>query len=284
MRARGERLKRHRRMMFGIGADRDRVGLQRLQRLAEASKRGRPGIPGRGHGAPRRCGCIGRRVRSRRCFHRRAHGSSPSCPAPPQARVAASPCPDEGFAHRRLLLHDRPTVSAPVVRGQSGGGRRPRPRALRFPPSRADSVSADQRQQMLGDRPDCVMFTLCSIPSPTRRRQSIGAGRRGASGELERESDSFSRLAFEIARSRPVLRRRRDALKPRPGPGGLKPSSATRAPGRCGTARRASAPPSCSGSRGRSRAARRPGDNRFGTRTTSPSPTVSVSSSERSSV
>ena len=66
-----------------------------------------------------------------------------------------------GFAHRRLLLHDRPMVSAPVVRGQSGGGRRPRPRALRFPPSRADSVSADQRQQMLGDRLDlCYVYVM----------------------------------------------------------------------------------------------------------------------------
>ncbi len=36
MRARGERFERHRRVMFGIGVDRDRVGLERLKGLRQA--------------------------------------------------------------------------------------------------------------------------------------------------------------------------------------------------------------------------------------------------------
>ena len=38
MRARSERLERHRRMMFGVSVDRDRVGFERFKRLRQAVK------------------------------------------------------------------------------------------------------------------------------------------------------------------------------------------------------------------------------------------------------
>ncbi len=38
MRARGERFERHRRVMFGVGVDRDRVGLERFERFGQAVK------------------------------------------------------------------------------------------------------------------------------------------------------------------------------------------------------------------------------------------------------
>jgi hypothetical protein len=38
MRARGERFERHRRVMFGVGVDRDGVGLERFERLGQVVK------------------------------------------------------------------------------------------------------------------------------------------------------------------------------------------------------------------------------------------------------
>ena len=56
MRARRERLERHRRVMFGVGANGDRVGLERFSASVRPSQRGRPGNSLSRSWRPRRCG------------------------------------------------------------------------------------------------------------------------------------------------------------------------------------------------------------------------------------